>query len=312
MKTRKILLLAAIAVLACVYAAQLVFSRSGSIKELKLADEPDSISIARVEGESLTLAKEGERWFIGEKKYPADQAKVDAMLKAFSTIKVLEVVSASGDFDRYGLDEASRLVIAVSKGGKVLRTLCAGKASSASNQSYAYVDGEKDVLLVAGKLRSEFDKTVESLRDRTVWNVKGESVTRVDSDFSRSPRDIAGSITRRIPFSIEKSGEGATWQEIAVPGSGASANEKLDATRVDAWVDSIVNLRADSFAPEVSAIPSQNLGTLTITASGKAMTLSIVRKEGDTKYLCVSSESPYPFYLQAGTVARFAKGLREF
>ena len=310
MKTRKILLLTAIAVLACVYAAQLVFSRSGSVKELKLADEPDSISIARAGGESFTLAKEGGRWFIGEKKYPADLAKVDAMLKVLSNIKILETVFSSGDSDRYGLDEASRLVISASKGGKALRTVYAGKVSSASNQSYAYVDGEKDVLLVAGKLRSEFDKMAESLRDRTVWNVKGESVTRVDSDFSRSPRDIAGTGTRRIPFSIEKSGEGATWQEIAVPGSGAS--EMLDSTKVGAWVDSIANLRADSFAPEESATPSQNLGTLTLASSGKAMTLSVVRKEGDTKYLCVSSESPYPFYLQAGTVARLAKAPREF
>jgi hypothetical protein len=161
-------------------------------------------------------------------------------------------------------------------------------------------------------LRSEFDKTAESLRDRTVWNVKGEIVTRIDSDFSRSPRDIAGSITRRIPFSIEKEGEGATWKEVAVTGAGTTASEKLDVTQVSAWVDSIVNLRADSFAPEITPVPSQNLGTLTITASGKAMTLSVVRKEGDTKYLCVSSESPYPFYLQAGSVARLAKAPREF
>lgn len=310
MKTRKILLLAAIAVLACVYATQLVFSRSGSVKELKLADEPDSISIARSGGEALTLEKEGGRWLIGEKKYAADQAKVDAMLKALSNIKILETVSFSGDSDRYGLDEATRLVITASKGGKPLRTVYAGKASSASDQSYAYVDGEKDVLLVAGKLRSEFDKKAESLRDRTVWNVKGESVTRVDSDFSRSPRDIAGSITRRVPFSIEKSGEGATWHEVSVPGAGSS--EKLDAPRVSAWVDSIANLRADSFAPELTAIPAQNLGTITLTASGKALTLSVVRKEGDTKYLCVSSESPFSFYLQASTVARLAKGFKEF
>lgn len=310
MKTRKILLLATITVLACVYAAQLVFSRSGSIKELKLSDEPDSITISRPGGETIGLTKEGGRWLIGEQKYPADQAKVDAMLKALSNIKILETISASDDPDRFGLDDAARFVVTASKEGKALRTVYAGKASSASDQSYACVDGGKDVLLVAGKLRVEFDKKAESLRDRTVWNVKGESVTRVDSDFSRSPGDIAGSGTRRIPFSIEKSGEGAAWRDVPV--SGVAANGILDPTRASAWVDSIVNLRADSFASDVSAIPSQNLGTLTITAAGKAMTLSVVRKEGDTKYLCVSSESPYPFYLQAGTVARFAKTPKEF
>ena len=312
MKTRKILLLAAIAALGCVYAAQLVFSRSGSIKELKLADEPDSITIARPGGETIALAKEGGRWLIGEKKYPADQAKVDAMLKALTNIKILETVSSSDDPDRFGLDDAARFVVTASKGGKALRTVYAGKASSASDQSYACVDGGKDVLLVAGKLRFEFDKQAESLRDRTVWNVKGESVARVDSDFSRSPGDIAGSGTRRIPFSIEKAGEGegAAWREVSVP--GAAANGMLDPAKASAWVDSISNLRADSFASDASAMPAQGLGTLTITAAGKSMTLSVVRKEGNTKYLCVSSESPYPFYLQAGTVARFAKTPKEF
>jgi len=313
-KTRKIALLGAIAVLACVYILQLAFQAAGSIKELSLTDEPDALAIERSGGEKVSIAKDGDRWVVGAAKYPADKAKVESMLNAMKSIRILGTVSGSADYDRYGLGESGRLSVTASKNGKALRSVIAGKNSSTSEQSYALVDSGKDVLLVAGRLRDEFDKTVDALRDRTVWGVPVEGITRVDSDFSPAPPGIAGSGaaesgTRRMAFAVAKAGDPSVLQSVPLAGKSASA---VDAAKAAAWVESFAALRADSFAIEGTPVDGKPLGILTVTAAGKVMTLSVLKKEGESRYLCVSSESRYPFYLQSGTVANLAKIPTEF
>lgn len=309
MKTRKIILLAAIAALTLVYSLQLVFQARGAVRVIALADDPDSISIARSGGEKITLSKEGDHWLIGDAKYPADQAKVAAMLKEIKEIRALGTVSSSGDWERYGLDEASAVVVTASKGGKVLRTIGAGKNSSSSQQSYARIDGGKETVLVSGKLRDVFDKPADTLRDRTVWKVPPEGITRIDSDFVNGGTDLSANGVRKTPFAIAKAGDPATWQGVPL---GAKAAPPVDATKAASWAESLAEIKADSFAPEGTTLDGKTLGTLSLVAAGKTITLTVARKEGDMKYLCASSETPYPFYLQKGTVMKLAKGTAEF
>lgn len=309
MKTRKILLLAAIAALTLVYSLQLVFHSRGAVRVIALTDDPDSISIARSGGEKITLSKEGDHWLIGEAKYPADQAKVAAMLAEIKEIKALGAVSSSTDRERYGLDETSAVVVTASKGGKVLRTIGAGKNSSSSQQSYARIDGGKETILVSGRLRDVFDKPAETLRERTVWKVPPEGITRIDSDFVNSGTDFSANGARKAAFAIAKAGDPAIWQGVPL---GARAAPPVDAAKAASWAESLAELKADSFAPAGTTLDGKPLGTLSLIAAGKTITLTVARKEGDTKYLCASSETPYPFFLQKGTVVKLAKGTTEF
>lgn len=304
MKTRKIILLAAVAALACVYSLQLAFQSRGAVRAITLADKPDAIAIARPGGETITLSKDGDRWVIGEKKFPADQSKVDAMLKALAEVKALGSVSASGDWARYGLDDASAVVVTAAKGGKTLRTLAAGKNSATSQQCYARVDGGKDVLLVSGKLRDLFDKAAEALRDRTVWKVPPEGITRIESDFSGSGNELAADGKKAYPFAVAKAGDPPVWQGAPMAGKAAPT---VDGGKAATWAESLAELRLDSFAPEGTQFGDHPLGILTVVASGKTMKITVGAKEGDGKYLCSSSEIPYLFYVQKGTALKLAK-----
>jgi hypothetical protein len=307
MKTRKTILLVAIGVLALALALQTAFEGRTAVKTLSLAEDPDTIEIARAGGEVTTLAKDGDRWLVGAKKYPADPQAVDEMIKALKEIKTLGSVSSSGDWARYGLDDASPVVVKASRAGMAMRTVAAGKNSSTTQQSYVRVDGGKDVLLASSRFRDRFDKSAEGLRDRTVWKVPSEGMTRIESDFA-AIGDIDGSGKRRAAFAVAKAGTPATWQGAPLSGKNAQA---VDAAKTAGWAESLAELRADSFAPDGTAIPANALGRIAIVAAGKTLALTVARKEGETKYLCVSSESPYPFFLQKATVMKFAKGLEE-
>jgi hypothetical protein len=301
MKTRKIALLSAIACLACAWALQLTLGGGDSVKLVKLTErqKPDSVTIARGDGKSVALAKDGDKWAIGEKKYTADQAKVTDLLSALETVKVLGTVSRSGDLERYGLAETQRVTVTASMGGKALRAIAIGKAAATSQQSYAILDGGKDVVLVSGNLKDTFGVDADSLRDKTVWSVPPESVTRIES------HDASG----KISFALAKTGNPAVW-------SGAEPEKvrlfSFDAAKVDSWAASFAKLAADSFASEGTTVPDATLASFVVTGGGKTITLALRAKEGENRYLCTSAETPYPFYLSSAVVSNMQKAYTEF
>jgi hypothetical protein len=300
MKTRKIVLLSAIAVLGAIAVLQAVVSGADSVRELKTDAKIDSIVIAKSGSEPLALAKSGDRWVAGERKYPVAKSSVDAMLAALESVRVLGSVSPGGDYERYGLDDPARITVTASAGGKVVRTIYAGKNSSTSQQSYALVDSGKAVLMVAGSLRGAFDKTIADVRDRDIWTVPVEGISRVDVD-----PDGRGNSS----YAIAKAGEPAAW--TLVPGSRAGKGDP-DPTLAANWVGSLARLRADGFAPDdldFSSLPT--LGSAKLTSPGKVIEIAIRQKDGDKRYLCTSSETPYAFYVTIPSGSAFIKPYAE-
>jgi len=299
MKTRKIILLSAIVLLCGVYMLQIVFGGRDSVKILKLADKIDTIVIAAGPNAlPLTISKDDDKWILGDKKYPADSSLVEVMVTALAEIKTLGTVSGSGDYARYGLDEGARLTVTASKGGKVLRTVVVGKNATTAQQCYVLLDGGKSVQLVSGNFKETFGKDLTTLRNRLIWSISADGITRVDVASSGTPF-----------FALAKAGTPAAWV-VATPDS--AKNFALDANKASSWALLFASVTADSFAPEGTAIPAKPFETFTITGGGKTITFILLAKEGDARYLCSSSENPYPFYLSAAIGEKFVKSYRDF
>ncbi|MBQ2207130.1 MAG: hypothetical protein II413_07970, partial [Treponema sp.] len=108
---RRIVLIAALAVLVLIYIFQVWSSSRTGIKIVKTESEPSEIVITKgMDSENeihLVKCADGE-WTLGSKKYPADENSVYSILSAVKEIKVLGTASSlSGDGSRYGLDDAS-------------------------------------------------------------------------------------------------------------------------------------------------------------------------------------------------------------
>lgn len=285
MSIRKIVLLAAIASLSVIAVLQSVFDGKDTTKIVSLAKDEvvDSISVKRVDGSTVSFVKEGDAWFVGDKKYPADKNTVANMVSAIGEIKILDVVSRSGDLERYGLDDAATVTVTASKAGKALRVFSAGKNAVASGQSYALIDGSKDVSLVSGNLKDLFDRDVASFRDKTIWSVAKEGITRIEVESSGKDGK----------FIVAKAGESATWQMASPESAKALA---VDAAKADAFATLFATMTAESFAPEETAVSEKPIATFTIQGTGKQYSLMLVSKAGE-QYLCASSETPYLFYI---------------
>ncbi len=296
MKTRKTVLLIAVAALAAVVAFQLLTAPSGAVKSLTLEGTPDSILIEKG-GATLTLAKEGEKWVVGERKYPADPDRAAALLAAVETLKVFDTLGSS-DAARFGLGDGDGLTVVVRADGKDLRRLAVGKASSTARQSYVRVDGDERILLVAGNLPQQFGVGEADLRDKRIFSFAAAEAVSAE---------VRGKETYALAKSAAEGGS-AAWK-IERP-AGAAA-KTLDAAKVDAWLASVAGLRAASFAPEGTAKGGTPYGTVTVALGARSATLTVYAEAGGAGYLCGTSEGPYLFYVSAYDVGRLLKPLAD-
>ncbi len=291
MNTRKIALLGAIVVLGALFGLESLMSGRSSVTELVMKDRPDSLRIEKGDGTIIMLNLKNDAWVAGDQGYKTDDSKLDAMIKALSSVKRLDLVSSGGDDERYGFQDPDRLTVIAQRGETELRRIEIGKTSSSTRQTYVRLDGGKAVLLVAGNLKQTFGLTLDALRDKLVFTLKAADVTAVRSEGSDA-------------YSLVKGADGS-W---SASGTGET---KLDTAKVSSFLAGIERVQAASFAPEDSKLPAESLAALTFTAGPSKLTMTIYPKAEGDHYLCVSSESQYPFYLSSYEAERFMKSLSD-
>lgn len=287
MSIRKISLLSAIAVLTCIWILQLVFSASSSITSYQLSDKPDAITITRADNSVLHLSKDGEKWLLGDQKYPADMNMINAMLGKLDPIKVLGRVG-SGDYERYGLQESGRLSVVAVKNGKTIRSLIVGKNAVSAQQSYILLDDDKNVILVAGSYRDSFDKTIDDLRDKAVWSLSPDSITSVTWT-----NPAAGKVgAAKLQWELSKTGTPPVWSLVS-----GKTGPAIDTQKTTSWITGLANLRVQAFAPPEMTTPNETITSLKLSVPGKDYALTVFNKTGDNRYLCSSPEVMGLFYL---------------
>lgn len=163
--TRKIILLSAIAVLLAVYILQLAVGGRNKVKVLTTEEPIDYVMIDN-NGAKLSIRKNGDRWYVGDEKFPCHESRANGIVNAISEVKVLGNVAAgsAADNERYGFDGG--ITVEAYSGEKLVRSLFIGKNTATGSQSYVRIDGKSPVCLVQGALRSTFEATAEDIKEK--------------------------------------------------------------------------------------------------------------------------------------------------
>ncbi|MCM1321052.1 MAG: DUF4340 domain-containing protein [Bacteroides sp.] len=293
-KNRKVILLACIGFLVAVYICQLIFAAGSKVKDIRLDGTIDKYIIS-LGGELLEVVRNDGSWFVGEKKYPADNDAVNEMNETAEKIRVLGTVSRGADSDRYGLDDSSAVVVEVQSAGKTIRSMRIGKASVTSRQTYMQLDGAKDVLLVSGDAAAAFSKSIDDLREKSIYDISLSDIARIASESDRDS------------FAIEKAGDPPEWVRADITDS-EQASALVDTEKAAAWAGSVMSLRARSFAEDDAVLPDEGKNTVTLTTvSGKNIVVSLSPAAEEGSYICSCSETPYLFYLSSYAAERYIK-----
>lgn len=299
MKTRKTVLLSCIGVLLVICIVQAIVLGRNPVKTIKTDETFDSITIEK-SGEKIEFTLENNDWFVGNGNYKANQTDINNMTNNLKEIKILDKVarlSSDEANERYDLNEAKAIKVSASKDGNVVREITVGKASSTGSQTYVAIGSSKDINLVSGNLYSVFSKSEDSYRSKTVFEIKGTSVSSVKVS------------TKSENWSVVK----ANTEEIAWNLEGDASGKENDSSKVNSWIGQIVNCTASAWAVDSKALPSQKDAEVQIESTEGNITIDIYSEEVDdkTKYFATSNQTSHKFELSENSAKRYIKSYED-
>ncbi len=307
MKTRKLVLIIADVLLAALCIFQLAFGARDTTKYFTLKDKPDSLEIV-TPVETISLYKEGDDWFIGQKKYPASLSMVDSYIDAISNIRALDKVGSTANdavADRYELVAGKKTVVTAKLGDKVLRTLEIGKTAVSSSQCYATVDGGKDIYLLSGGINDTFDTSVAAARTTIVLNLESSDITNVSVTDYKTGKTWA--------VSRMGTGDDLAWN---VSGDGAGDGYELDTGAAAIWLNSFASLSTRDWYLDDDEVEGEKVVSAKITCAFKDISVDFYaipkKNEKDLQqYFGTCSETPYRFKVNEKSVTQYLKTLEE-
>lgn len=298
MKVRKLVLIAADVLLLAVCIIQGISSSKNSVKSFEFKEEPDEIILEKADG-GFTISKEGDSWFIGDKKYLANVGNIDSMITSIKSIRAIDKMGKISDdviASRYDLTDEKCIKVTVNAGGKTLRKVTIGKESSTGTQCYVTIDGGNEIYLIADNLIYDFNKSLDDLRSKTVYQIEQNSISSI------SCNDIYQNVWT---LSSTGSGEDFAW-------SISGANVDVDSTKANDWVKSFATLVTTKWYDENASLEGEKQNTFKIVTGTKTITIETYKvlatsDEEKDVYYAKCSESPYFFEIPSYSVQKFQK-----
>jgi|SRR5574344_28572 hypothetical protein len=331
--TRKIVLLSLVAVFLCIYILQLVFTGRSTIKNITLDATPDTMLVVKGAGEanasnSMRVVFENSMWYVGEKKYPADNVSATKMADSIKNIKLLGILTRSpgSNLDKYGLDDGSKITVTASKDGSSVRTMTIGKNTTSGSQCYVQIDGKDTVYLAEGSLHDTYAVTVDALRSKEIYTTTADGISSVRVELNAGGKSFT--VQKVVPKADlstatvdstkkDKDADAKTADAGSVQTSWSMAYadnsqpaHALDNEKTSSWVSSLVSLKATTWAADTDTLPSSAPeAKVTIVSAGKEYSVSIYKLADaeDPRYICSSNTTPYLFYVSKYVAERYVK-----
>ncbi|MDX1618870.1 MAG: DUF4340 domain-containing protein [Balneolaceae bacterium] len=242
------------------------------------------------EDRRITLRKTDNGWQVtgnsdGE-SYPADAASVERAMEQLHGLNVQAVATRDPEkHTRFKVDSTGTKV-GLYDGEAELAAIMIGAPQIVSRRefnSYVRPAGENAVYTVEGFLGSIFGRDVDGWRNKVVWDLEQDKISRIDFQF---PADSS--------YSITKAGENAwvSGSDTLQAGSLSTITRRLGTLRASGFVDS---LSVEQFGSELYAIRLQ-------LDNGVRKELRL-KPAGDdaTVFQAAATDYPYLFTLNKST-----------
>lgn len=307
MKVRKEYIILGIVIIACV-AYLTLYNKDRTRYTLPSPPpiEKDALSaVVITRGDTtLRLEKRGNTWYIEPGGYPADKDRVSAMLEAFRGLTLTTLVSESGSYSRYGLDNAGKIAVNAWAGKDLVRSVDIGDMASTRQHTFVKLPGDGNVYHARGNLKNIFEKSRDDLRDKMVFSFSQSNIRRIRITAGGAAREL---VRQEAVKGEEKPGPQGKRESPAGPttalrwndANGAAVDEKMVLRLLAMCSD----MRCSAFiegGKEGSTEPIFRIemeGTQT-----QVLTLFSGKDKGAKEYPATSSGSNYPFLLSAHTV----------
>lgn len=284
------------------------------LPELKKADIT-SIKIVKKDA-TIELKKKDDKWMILPENYPADTAKIDAMLDVISGLTLTAMVSESSNYGLYDLDNDHKVDVQAMEGDKQARAFDIGKTAPSYQHTFIKLPDDKRIYHARENFRSKFDLTTDVLRDLTVLSFDKSQIQQIE--ISQKDKEPLVLSLKQEPVEVTAKPEEASaekqeakeekpvaakeekkpdkqappkmvWQDASgKPAKEADVNELLESMSKLKCKKFIAGKTKNDFTSPICTIKFQGPKTYELSIFEK------INKEDNT-YPAISSDSDYPF-----------------
>lgn len=292
LKTRKSALLISIAVLAVIYILQILTSNRSQEKIFKLEDGIDRITVADFEGTKLDVSLKDGKWFTSN--FLASTSAVESIIDELKELKSLSTVSKSSNeanSERFGFSGQETFTLTAEKGGKTVRKVIVGKASSTNENFYFKVDSSSDIYLSSENLSSLFNLTDDEIRENDIFDLETGKIDSI------SLKNKLGS----FEISRNTDSKDVVWMLNSEIPSNKSLSQELVRNFVNA-VKIITVEKWNNGKDEYNNLSEESSAELSIVSEGKAFTVNVKFGGKDVNNQAVASNFEDCFELPLRTV----------
>jgi hypothetical protein len=263
-------------------------------------------------GKHIVLEQTGEnKWVVGDDKLPVSESIIKTMSKIIQNLKVTTLISESGNYNRYDLDDTNKITVTAWNGTSKIRMFDVGKPASTFHHTFVRLENDPKVYYAEENFRTLFDKTEDGVVDKEVLKFETQSIKGIQV---KTPDKTLAIEQKKSPSEPEK-----TPKDNPASPEKEPAKPAVQQTR-DVWVDasgkehenanvsnmlSVVNsLRCDAYIKGAKKENYTNpVYQITLNENGKTISLSIFgRTDEKSGYPAVSTEKNTPFLLPAAKV----------
>lgn len=275
----------------------------------------DRLAISR-DDKTIELTRQDDQWRIAPKNYPADSIKVKNMVKAAADLTITDLISESGNYDRYNLTNEKKTNVKAFSGKDIVRNFDVGGESPTYQHTFIRLENDPKVYQARGRLDQTFNQTVDQLRDTTVLSFQKSDITELV--INKGAESLTLSL-KEIPAE-EKTPSGEDQdKEVSKQESDTAktktqwqdpAGRAVDQPTVERLLSDFSLFKCSGFMADDAAQALKNpLWTLTFQSTKGPHSLSVFEKQDAeaTEFPARASDSPYAFRIAKSKVESIEK-----
>jgi Domain of unknown function (DUF4340) len=266
---------------------------------------------------AVELTRQDDKWSIGPKGYPADNVKVRNMVKAAADLSITDLISESGNYERYDLTDDKKINVQAFEGKDRVRNFDVGRMAPTYQHTFTRLGDDPRVYQARGHLNETFNQTVDQLRDRTVLSFEKSDLTGLV--IQKGPRSLTLTQKELAPATKTPAAADKEKNTAQQPESKPAPpqhqwqdpeGQAVDQPTVQRLVDDLADFKCSSYMSDNAAETLKDpVWTLTFKSAKGEHSLSVFNKKDaeTTDYPARSSDSAYAFLVYKSRVESIEK-----
>jgi len=260
------------------------------IKQIKFIDK---VEVYRKNKLDMIFILSNSKWWFLPDEYPAEDSNLDLILDNIKKINLVDLISRSGIYENYNLDDENKIVVKAYSSNNLIREIIIGKPSPTYQHTYIMLGGDKNVYTAKGRFTEVFSKDKEAYCSKNLVRLQKDSIIQIIIKQDNKEVKIAKN-TKAI--TITNTNQTQTTTNIV---EWFVNNKIITNDVIDKFIDSITPLNASELYNEKLSNQNKFLRKINIKALNEELDLYIVKKLTNSNYVIGISGIPSLYVVPA-------------